>query len=57
MVIDKSIEVTLQWVPSHIGIEGNKRVDKAAKEVVKNPLIFKIKSYNSFNYITRKIKA
>ena len=44
-------------MPSYIGIEDNKKVDKAAKEVAKNPLIFKIKSYNSFSYIIRKIKA
>ena len=44
-------------MPSYIEIEDNKRADKAIKEVVKNPLISKIKSYNSFSYIARKIKA
>ena len=44
-------------MPSYIGIEGNKKIDKAAKEAAKNLLIFKIESYNSFNYIARKIKV
>ena len=44
-------------MPSYIEIEGNKRINKAAKKVAKNPLIFKIKNYNSFSYIARKIKA
>ena len=30
--------------------------DKAAKKVAKNPSIPKIKRYNSFNYIAKKIK-
>src|SRR5947207_9005270 len=44
-------------MPSYIGIEDNKRVDKAAKEAAKNPLTSKIESYSSFSYIARKIKA
>ena len=42
---------------SYIEIKDNKKVNKAVKKVAKNPLIFKVKSYNFFNYITRKIKV
>ena len=56
-LIDKGIEVTLQWVLSYIGIEGNERADKAAKEAAGSPIIPGIERYSSFSYIARKIKA
>ena len=56
-LVDKGIEVILQWVPSHIGIEGNERADKAAKEAAEKPIPPGTERYSSFSYITRKIKA
>src|SRR5580658_2149529 len=56
-LINKGIEVILQWVPSHIGIEGNERADKAAKEIVGKSIRPETERYSSFSYITRKIKA
>src|SRR5438034_7350027 len=56
-LIDRGIEVILQWVPSHIGIEGNERTDKAAKEAAGKPIPPGTERYSSFSYITRKIKA
>ena len=44
VLTDKGIEVNLQWVPSHIRIEGNERADKAAKEAAKSPSTSEIKS-------------
>jgi ribonuclease HI len=58
-LMNKSIEVILQWVPSHIDIEGNEKADKAAKEVA-GKLIWpetETERYNLFSYIIRKIKA
>jgi ribonuclease HI len=56
-LIDRGTEVILQWVPSHIGIEGNERADKAAKEAAGKPIPPGAERYSSFSYITRKIKA
>jgi ribonuclease HI len=56
-LIDNGIEVILQWVPSHISIEGNERADKAAKEAAGKPITPGTERYSSFSYITRKIKA
>jgi ribonuclease HI len=56
-LIDKGIEVILQWVPSHIGIEGNERADRAAKEAAGKTIPPGAERYSSFSYITRKIKA
>ena len=56
-LIDKGIEVILQWVPSHIGIEGNERADKAAKEAAGKTIPPRAERYSFFSYITRKIKA
>ena len=42
---------------SYIKIENNKRTNKIIKKISKNPLTFKIESYNFFNYIIRKIKT
>ena len=56
-LIDKGIEVFLQWVPSHINIEGNERADKAAKEAADKPISPGTERYSFFSYIARKIKA
>ena len=56
-LIDNGIEVILQWVPSHINIEGNERADKAAKEAAGKLIPLGAERYSSFSYITRKIKA
>ena len=57
MLVNKGIEVILQWVPSHIDIKGNERADKAAKEAAEKPISPRIKRYSSFSYITKKIKV
>src|SRR5271156_5828740 len=54
---DRGVEVTLQWVPSHIGIEGNERADKTAKEAAGKPIPPGIDRYSSVSYITRQVKA
>jgi ribonuclease HI len=54
---DEGVEVTLQWVPSHIGIEGNERADKIAKEAATKPAPPGMDRYSSFSYITRQVKA
>ena len=54
---DEGAEVTLQWVPSHIGIEGNERADKIAKEAASKPIPPGVDRYSSFSYIMRQVKA
>jgi ribonuclease HI len=54
---EKNIEVILQWVPSHISIEGNEKADKAAKEAAEKSISPGIERYSLFSYITRRIKA
>jgi ribonuclease HI len=56
-LMDNGVEVTLQWVPSHIGIDGNEKADEAAKEAAKNPSVPEAERYSSFSYISRKIRA
>src|SRR5437868_8132907 len=56
-LIDNGIQVTLQWIPSHIGINGNKKADTTAKGAAESFSIPDIERYSSFSYISRKIKA
>jgi len=49
--------VTLQWVPSHIGIEGNELADQAAKGAAKKHIPMGIDRYSSFSYIERQVRA
>jgi hypothetical protein len=49
--------VTLQWVPSHIGIEGNELADKIAKEAASKPIPPGVDRYSSFSYIARQVRA
>ena len=38
-IITRGTEVTLMWIPSHVGIGGNERVDAAAKEACSLPSV------------------
>ena len=47
----------LQWVFSHIRIDGNEKADIATKEAAESLSILDIERYSSFSYISKKIKA
>jgi ribonuclease HI len=56
-LVQKGIEVTLQWVPSHIGIEGNEKADKAAKKAANKSIPQGIERYSSFSHIIRLVRG
>ena len=37
LLSDSSIDITLQWIPSHVGVMGNEEVDDIAKRAHENP--------------------
>jgi ribonuclease HI len=56
-LVQKGIEVTLQWVPSHIGIEGNENADKAVKKADNKSIPQGIEQYSSFSHIIRLVRG
>jgi RNase H len=53
---EKDIQVSIRWVPSHSGIEGNEKADLLAKKTSKQPKSAQIDDYSFFNYIQNLVK-
>eukprot|EP00745_Piridium_sociabile_P037673 TRINITY_DN6865_c0_g1_i3.p1 TRINITY_DN6865_c0_g1~~TRINITY_DN6865_c0_g1_i3.p1 ORF type:complete len:1255 (-),score=165.91 TRINITY_DN6865_c0_g1_i3:139-3903(-) len=54
-ISSKNISIRFQWIPSHVGIPGNEKADKAAKQGAQLPEDRCIKLSPSINDIHRKI--
>ena len=53
----KGVKISIQWIPGHKGIEGNKKADYLAKKAAKSPKPASINGYSSFLYISRGLKG
>ena len=38
LITEGNMEITIQWLPSHVGIEGNEEADKELKSAHTNPV-------------------
>jgi ribonuclease HI len=43
-------QITIKWIPAHVGLEGNKRADILAKDVSRNgtPIDYSLKMYTEY---------
>jgi hypothetical protein len=48
--------MTIRWVLSYFGIEGNEKADLLIKKAVNQPKNAQIEDYSFFNYIQRLVQ-
>ena len=53
----KGVDISVKWVPSHKGIEGNERADQLAKKAAEGPKQPSTDEYRSFTYIEKTLRA
>jgi hypothetical protein len=53
---ETDIQISIRWVSSHIGIEGNEKADLLAKKAAKQPKSAQVDGYSFFSYIQELIR-
>lgn len=49
LMLAKKLKATIQWIPSHVGIEGNEKADEMAKKIIDEELFVEIINNNSID--------